>query len=266
MEFSDEKPIYTNGEDLPTYLDVQATAGVTKHMGGYQATNELHRLCHLDQASEVLEVGCGIGVGPAYIAKRYGCQVVAVDISEKMLSWARQRAQREGVSERITFRKAGISELPFDDNRFDAAIVESVLAFVNDKESAIRELIRVAKPGGYIGLNECFWTRDPPADAISPSLNIGPAVITEGEWESIWAAMPLEERNIQKYNIEPKQEVKDRIQWIGWRSILSAWGRILKLMIRKPQWREVIAAQFDSPTEVLDLFGYALLVGRKPMA
>lgn len=264
MEFSSDKPIYSDGEGLPTYLDVQATAGVTKHMGGYEATDDLHRLCHLDQASEVLEVGCGIGVGPAYIAKRYDCQVVAVDISEKMLSWARKRALREGVSDRITFRKAGISELPFEDDRFDAAIVESVLAFVDDKEPAIRELIRVTKPGGYIGLNECFWTREPPANAISPSLHLGPAVITESEWESIWDAMPLEERSIKKFDVKPGQEVKDRIQWIGWRSILSAWGRILRLMIKRPEWREVIKAQFDSPSAVIDLFGYALLVGRKP--
>lgn len=264
MEFSSDKPIYTDGEGLPTYLDVQATAGVTKHMGGYEATDELHRLCHVDQASEVLEVGCGIGVGPAYIARRYGCQVVAVDIAEKMLSWARKRAKREGVADRIAFRKADISELPFEDDRFDAVIVESVLAFVGDKEPAIRELIRVTRPGGYLGLNECFWTRDPPVNAISPSLHLGPAVITETEWKSIWDAMPLEERSITKFTVEPKQEVRDRIRWIGWRSILSAWGRILRLMIKKPEWREVIKAQFDSPTEVIDLFGYALLVGRKP--
>ncbi len=264
MEFSSDKPIYSDGEGLPTYLDVQATAGVTKHMGGFEATDELHRLCHLDQAGEVLEVGCGIGVGPAYIAKRYGCQVVAVDISEKMLSWARKRAQREGVAELITFRKAGINELPFEDDRFNAVIVESVLAFVEDKESAIRELIRVTRPGGYIGLNECFWTREPPANAVSPSLHLGPAVITEAEWESIWDSMPLEERSIMKFDVEPGQEVRDRIQWIGWRSILSAWGRILRLMIKRPEWREVIKAQFDSPAAVIDLFGYALLVGRKP--
>jgi hypothetical protein len=35
-------------------------------------------------------------------------------------------------------------------------------------------------------------------------------------------------------------------------------------MIKKPQWREAIAAQFDSPIEVIELFGYALLTGRKP--
>ena len=130
--------------------------GITKHYGGYKASDTLYALCHLDSAKEVLEVGCGIGVGPVYIAKRYGCQVVAVDISEKMLNWARKRARREGVSELITFRQADILELPFEDGRFDAVIVESVLAFVENKKKAVQEVMRVTKPGGYMGINESF--------------------------------------------------------------------------------------------------------------
>jgi hypothetical protein len=70
MNLPEHKPIYTEGGGEPTYLDIQAEAGISKHMGGYAATDALHRLCHLEEAQEVLEVGCGIGVGPAYIAKR----------------------------------------------------------------------------------------------------------------------------------------------------------------------------------------------------
>ncbi|MBN1260664.1 MAG: methyltransferase domain-containing protein [Anaerolineae bacterium] len=82
----------------PTYLDIEAEVGITKHFGGYPATDELYRLCHLNQAKEVLDVGCGIGVGPAYIARRFGCRVVAADISEKMLMWAEKRAHRDGAA------------------------------------------------------------------------------------------------------------------------------------------------------------------------
>ena len=53
-------------------------------------------------------------------------------------------------------------DLPFEADRFDAVIVESVLAFVDDKPRAIRECIRVTKPGGYVGLNELFGRRSHP--------------------------------------------------------------------------------------------------------
>jgi cyclopropane fatty-acyl-phospholipid synthase-like methyltransferase len=51
------------------YLGFQAYAGVTKHNGGFAATNEILSLCHIEDAGEVLNVGCGIGVGSVYIAK-----------------------------------------------------------------------------------------------------------------------------------------------------------------------------------------------------
>lgn len=264
METKKHNPTHTTGDAEPTYLDIQAEVGITKHMGGFAATDTLHRLCHLDEAQEVLEVGCGIGVGPTYIVKRFGCRVVAVDISEKMLSWARQRARREGVVDRITFRKADIRELPFDDDRFDAVIVESVLAFVEDKEAAVRELIRVTKPGGYVGLNESYWIREPPAEILSQSIYIGSAIISEAEWRAIWDAMPLEARTIEAFSLEAKQEVRDRIGWVGWRSILPAWGRVIKLLLSNPRARDAIKQQFDAPAEMINTMGYGLFVGRKP--
>jgi len=263
METKEHKPIYTAGDAEPTYLDIQAEVGITKHMGGLAATDTLHRLCHLEEAQEVLEVGCGIGVGPAYIAKRFDCRVVAVDISEKMLSWARQRARREGVVDRITFHKADIRELPFDDDRFDAVIVESVLAFAEDKEATIQELIRVTRPGGYVGLNESYWIQEPPAEILSQSVYLGSAIISEAEWRAIWDAMPLEARTIEAFSLEAKQEVRDRIGWIGWRSILPAWGRVIKLLLSNPRARDAIKQQLDTPAEMVNTIGYALFVGRK---
>ncbi len=264
METENRQPVYTTGDAEPTYLDIQAEVGVTKHMGGYAATDTLHRLCHLEEAQEVLEVGCGIGVGPAYIAKRFGCRVVAVDISEKMLSWAQRRARREGVLDRITFRQADIRELPFDDDRFDAVIVESVLAFLEDKEATIQELIRVTRPGGYVGLNESYWIQEPPAEILSQSVYIGTAIISEAEWRAIWEAMPLEARTIEAFGLEAGQEVRDRIGWIGWRSILPAWGRVIGLLLSNPRARDAIKQQFDAPAEMINTLGYGLFVGRKP--
>jgi ubiquinone/menaquinone biosynthesis C-methylase UbiE len=264
MDSAEKEAICTKGNEAPTYLDIQAAAGITKHMGGYPATDALYSLCRLEEAQEVLEVGCGIGVGTAYIAKRFDCRVMAVDISEKMLSWARRRARRESVLDRIAFRKAQVCELPFEDHRFDAVIVESVLAFVESKEAAIQELIRVTKPGGYLGLNECYWTQPPPPELLPHSLYIGPEIITEAEWRAIWERTSLEERTIQAHRLEAKQEVRDRIKWIGWRWILPAWGRVLKLLITNPGSRDAIKEQLDAPTEMVNYMGYALFVGRKP--
>jgi ubiquinone/menaquinone biosynthesis C-methylase UbiE len=90
-------------------------------------------------------------------AERIGCQVVGIDLSPRMVVWAKQRAKSEHVTNRVEFRVADAQKLPFEDARFDAVIPESVLSFVPGKSKALREFIRVTKSGGYVALNESCW-------------------------------------------------------------------------------------------------------------
>jgi SAM-dependent methyltransferase len=167
---SKEAKIMTAERNVPPgvdFLDMQARVGVTKHVGGIEATDELLSLCHIEDAREVLNVGCGIGVGPAYIAKKYDCRVVGVDISEKMVEWSRRRAKAERVETKVEFRTADVLDLPFDADRFDVVFCESVLAFVEDKPRAIGECVRVTRPGGYVGLNETYWIKEPSPEMVA---------------------------------------------------------------------------------------------------
>ena len=132
---------------LEAYLDFQAQVGITKHIGGPEATAALLSRCHIENGQEVLYVGSGIGVGPALIARRYGARVVGVDISPKMIEWSWKRAREEHVTSKVVFQVADILDLPLETDRFDAVVCESVVAFVEDKQRAILECIRVAKPG-----------------------------------------------------------------------------------------------------------------------
>jgi ubiquinone/menaquinone biosynthesis C-methylase UbiE len=254
-----------NAQASAKFLDLQADVGITKHIGGFEATNELLSLCHIEEAREVLNVGCGIGVGSAYIAKRYGCHVAGVDISQRMVEWSWQRAREEGVADRVEFRTADALDLPFEDGRFDLVFAESVLIFVEDKARAIRECARVTRSGGYVGLNEGYWTEQPPTELVALARDaVGPCVPTLEEWRALWEASGLQERAIQTRAIDAAAEVKGRIRWIGWRWLLRAWGRGLRLYLADPATRETIKKQFDVPPEVFQYLGYGLFVGRKP--
>jgi SAM-dependent methyltransferase len=255
-----------NINDDISYLDLQGLAGVSKHTGGFPATEELLAMCHIEDAQEVLEVGCGIGVGAAHMARKYGLRVVAVDLSETMLDWARQRVEREGVAERVEFHKANVLDLPFEDDRFDAVICESVLAFVGDKTAAIAEMMRVLKPSGYVGLNEVVWLEEPPeglAQKADPSGSLGTHVVSADRWRELWAASGLQEGDVRVYPIDAAQEIRSRIRWIGWRQVLSAWRRTLPLYVTKPAMRTALKGLMDTPREWFAFLGYVLLAGRK---
>ena len=67
-------------EGSEQFFDFAAEVGFTKHIGGDKATEEMVELCQIGADSYVLDVGCGAGVTPTFIAKKYGCRVVGVDI------------------------------------------------------------------------------------------------------------------------------------------------------------------------------------------
>jgi hypothetical protein len=58
--------------------------------------------------------------------------------------------------------------------------------------------------------------------------------------------------------------MRDRTKWIGRRQLLSAWGRVIKLMLSDPRSREALKAQRNVPEEIGTKMAYGLFVGRKP--
>jgi SAM-dependent methyltransferase len=258
------------------FLDMQAHVGITKHIGGIPASRALLELCHVSQASEVLDVGCGIGVEPVRIATTSPARVVGLDVSERMLAWADRRAREAGVRERIELVRGDVLDLPFAADRFDAVICESVLAFVADKERAIREMVRVTRPGGWVGLNEAFLLTQTPTPRVAAlARSMGTAMITLDEWRTIWAASGLEDRTVRAFQMDPGREVRGRLRWIGLPWILRGWVRVMRLYLMQPEMRAVLRSQATAATEKDDTgtgaavwvsFGYGILAGRKPGA
>ena len=83
-------------------------------------------------------------------------------------------------------------------NGLKRVFAESVLIFVEDKAQAIRECVRVARPGGYVGLNEGFWTEQPPAELIALARDaVGPCVPTLAAWQALSA------RAVRMGRVEP---------------------------------------------------------------
>jgi ubiquinone/menaquinone biosynthesis C-methylase UbiE len=119
------------------------------------AAQALADACAVSAGQEVLDVGAGDG-NFALACAREGASVVACDISPGMVERGRARSEREGYD--IEWLEADAEDLPFEDGRFDC--VGSVFgAFIAPRpEVAARELFRVVRPGGTVGLTA--WVPD----------------------------------------------------------------------------------------------------------
>src|SRR5262249_52061897 len=103
----------------------------------------------------VLEVGCGTGVVARDLARLVGRAgvVSAVDPSATLL--ARARALSRGTpGGRLGSRRADGHPLPFADRRFDAALAITVILHVEDPVRVAKEMMRVVRPGGRVGIQD----------------------------------------------------------------------------------------------------------------
>jgi demethylmenaquinone methyltransferase/2-methoxy-6-polyprenyl-1,4-benzoquinol methylase len=113
----------------------------------------------------ILDVATGTGLVATALARR-GADVLALDQSEHMLAGARARlAKHAHLAARITFQSGEAENLPFGDGEFDALTFTYLLRYVDDRGATMRELARVVKPGGRIGMVEFGVPRSPPLRA-----------------------------------------------------------------------------------------------------
>ncbi|TIW93060.1 MAG: class I SAM-dependent methyltransferase [Mesorhizobium sp.] len=118
------------------------------HTRGLAATAELAQLAGIAAGMSVLDVGSGVG-GPArFLAATYGCRVTGVDLSEPFVDAARYLSERTGQSGQLSFQTANALALPFDDGRFDIALLQHVAMNISDRARLYREIRRVLKSGG----------------------------------------------------------------------------------------------------------------------
>jgi ubiquinone/menaquinone biosynthesis C-methylase UbiE len=254
------------------YLDLQAEMGITKHMGGIKATIELIELCRISNGDYVLDVGCGVGTTSIRLARDLNCRVMGVDISEKMIEWSEKRAGDEKVDDKTEFKVASALDLPFEDNTFDAVIVESVTAFLEDKKKAVDEYRRVVKEGGYIGLNECTWIEKPPKEPLDYFNSFaalgGEGVLDEEGWRSLLEEAGLHDISVHTRKVSALGEFRDRVKLLGIRRILSAWWRLIFNSFMDVEYRKYIreAAREAKSLRIKGFTkyaGYGIYVGTK---
>ena len=109
----------------------------------------------LRSGERVLDVACGNGNEALAAARRFA-RVTGVDYVPALLARAGSRAAADGLP--IELREGDAEALPFPDGAFDVVLSTFGVMFAPDQERAARELVRVCRHGGRIGL--ASWTPD----------------------------------------------------------------------------------------------------------
>jgi len=101
------------------------------------------------QGKVVLDYGCGNGLHSIFPVKAGAKKLIGIDLSEKSLKIARERAKTEGVADKTEFLKMDCEKLEFPDNYFDIVLDGGTFSSL-DLNRVFPELVRVLKPGGLV--------------------------------------------------------------------------------------------------------------------
>ena len=265
------------------YYDFMGYMGVPFfNIGGAASMDRLAELCHITENTKVLEVGCGTGGNACYLANRYGCTVVGVDIAEHMVEYAQRRADELGLTDRVSFRVGDAYNLEFPDDGFDAVLTVFVSQFL-DPARAFPEFLRVLKPGGCLGINEMYRADHVPPEALD-RVDYGERVFRELTdlpftlrspltWGSAFESAGFTEVVVEEHsNVSEKPYALNMVdEFGGWGKLLGTLWDLLVLEVRSGKMRERFGKISKGKSVLLRdkvanrYIGYILCAGRKPL-
>jgi ubiquinone/menaquinone biosynthesis C-methylase UbiE len=139
------------------------------HVGGPGETTILADKAGIKSNSQVLDVCSAVG-GPArQLARAYGCKVVGLDATQKMINEAVERTAKEGLEPKVEFRLGSALDMPFKAATFDVVWGQDAWCYVTDKARLLAEAKRALKPGGIIAFTDWMQTGN----------------VTDSEWEGL---------------------------------------------------------------------------------
>ena len=267
---SQTSPSYTveTLERYAHFLQRTKDMGLVGHRGGLKATGDLLQMCDLKEGQRILEVGCGSGYTACTTAKQRQAFVVAADLEPHLLARARERARSMRVEESVAMTHADARRLPFAAASFDGVICESVLAFLEDKATALREFHRVLKPGGFIANNEVTFLTPPPDAFLAAIRGAAPRVpgalavpVDPEEHRRLLEETGFVSVQVETGDVSVRQSMLEQMQIDGFRALkplfASIFDREMRNSVHKREMREA-QRTFDEHT------GYGLYFALKP--
>ncbi|MEZ5934793.1 MAG: class I SAM-dependent methyltransferase [Alphaproteobacteria bacterium] len=152
--------LVASGKDVDRLTPDDLAAADEFHTGGREATVELVRQMAITPDMHVLDIGCGIGGASRFVAAAYGCRVTGIDLTDDYVRTAAALARRLGLTERVAYKQASASALPFEDATFDAAYMMHVGMNIEDKPGLFTGVRRVLKSGGQFAIYDVMRTGD----------------------------------------------------------------------------------------------------------
>ncbi|WP_144391622.1 SAM-dependent methyltransferase [Pleionea sediminis] len=173
---------YYNSDDADNFY-FHIWGGEDIHVGIYKSTDESIRdasrrtvtqmadlLGNLDKTTRVLDAGSGYGGSARYLAKRFGCQITALNVAETENTRNRQMTEEQGLSNLINVEDGSFEDIKAENESFDVIWSQDAVLHSGDREKVMAEFARVLKPGGQLIFTDPMQADDCPEGVLDKVL------------------------------------------------------------------------------------------------
>ena len=150
--------------------------------GGESLYRQIAVLTGMTSDVEVLDVGCGAAVSLEYFVREFGVHGAGLEFDSTLVGQAEERARESGLAARMQVQQAPSDRLPYVDDVFDVTVGELGITSDADPADAVRELVRVTRPGGFVVLVQLVWKApvdEARARVLSEHLGVRPLMLVE---------------------------------------------------------------------------------------
>lgn len=171
---------YYNSEDADNFY-FHIWGGEDIHIGLYNTESEdiatasrrtveviADRLKGIDNNSHILDIGAGYGGAARYLARRFGCKVTALNLSEAENARDRQKNEEAGLTSLIDVVDGSFENIPSGDASYDAVWSQDAILHSGHRDKVVAEVARVLKPGGSFIFTDIMQADDADPAALQP--------------------------------------------------------------------------------------------------
>ena len=152
------------------------------HIGIYDSTDQAIREAsrrtvevmsdklELTPDDKLLDIGAGYGGSARYVAERFGCSAVCLNLSEVQNERNRRLNRKQGLQELVSVVEGNFEELPFPQESFTVVWSQDAMLHSGDRRRILREVARVLEPGGTFIFTDPMQTEDASQEELAPVL------------------------------------------------------------------------------------------------
>lgn len=191
-------------------LDISTLVSIVREpnmcSGGYETIRTIVKECNLRHDAKMLEIGSNTGFSSIEFASIMPhAKVIGIDINSRSVELAKNKANTKEIHN-VEFLVADATKLDFPDNEFDLVFCNNATSFIDEKEQAVEEYIRVLKSGGYLVAVPVYYRETPPKSivkAVEKAINAEIDHLDRSFWENSFKS-----RGLQEYFVEDYKYVK----------------------------------------------------------